>query len=159
MILGHFASSGGDDTYTVYHDHPSNPGLSCNCPGWSRQTHYRDCPAGRGYTCTCRARAAVGGRSTPEKDMRTCKHLREVQQRIVAAGGLAGALELVRRGITLGDDPEAAFVGTRWSRRPARQSAPARPARSIIRPAPPAPAARPARPQHDRALRIRDDDE
>jgi hypothetical protein len=70
--LAHFNSSSSDAVYTVATD---GTHLSCNCPGWTRQTHFFDCPqVVRGDACTCRASALRRG--AEDRTTRTCKHLR-----------------------------------------------------------------------------------
>lgn len=76
--------------------------ISCECPGWTRQSHLSTCTAMRGGTCSCRA-------STLPKTKRTCRHVREAWRRIGLAGGLAQTLLLAQRGITLSDSEEAAM--------------------------------------------------
>lgn len=74
--------------------------LSCSCNGWTRQVHTADCAAARGQRCTCR-------HSTAPKPMRTCRHLRETEAKIRAAGGLQAVLRLIERGVTLSDSDAA----------------------------------------------------
>lgn len=84
--------------------HTDGTQLTCQCPGWTRQTHYAPCPAIRGAKCTCRGVSPLYA-AGHAKDTRTCKHVREIQPRVDAAGGIAAAINLINIGVTLGDIP------------------------------------------------------
>lgn len=87
--LGGFESSSSPGVN--YHVSTDGENLSCDCPGWTNQTHYSDCPAViRGIKCTCRNRVALG---TAPKESRTCKHLREVAPWVAQNGGITATLE------------------------------------------------------------------
>lgn len=74
-----------------YHVSTDGESLSCDCPGWTNQTHYSDCPAViRGVKCTCRSR--VDYLNWP-KESRTCKHLREVAPWVELNGGITVVLQ------------------------------------------------------------------
>jgi hypothetical protein len=72
--------------------------LTCDCPSWTRRTHTATCREVRtAGACDCKG---IDG-AKPE---RTCKHIRGIQARVDAAGGLPQVLRLLRSGVTLSDD-------------------------------------------------------
>lgn len=102
--LARIPSSSSSATYEVATE---GTHLSCNCPGWTRQTHYHGCPAViGGGKCECRNPSWHSG----PKDARVCKHTREIQPFVTRVGGLACATELCRNGTDIryvgrGTDP------------------------------------------------------
>jgi hypothetical protein len=83
--------------------------LSCDCPGWTQQTHFRNCGVTTGAKCVCRNRQQILDQNTPRsqqppKDLRSCRHTREMTWQVARAGGINRALLLVASGTTLGEN-------------------------------------------------------
>lgn len=90
IAVGHFESNSRPGTFYDVIVNDDNE-LSCNCRGWTQQTHFPDCPAvEHGEKCTCRQRHHFNV-SLP-KNVRTCTHLRDVQEWIERSPGGLPAL-------------------------------------------------------------------
>jgi hypothetical protein len=109
VTLAEIPSSSGHGSYEIKTE---GTRLSCNCPGWTRQVHYPDCGAVRhGAPCNCRGRINVHERDRIE---RTCKHLRQVQPYVDAAGGVQHAITICATGRSI-LDWRAVFSGRQSS--------------------------------------------
>jgi hypothetical protein len=149
MTYTYLATFESDSAPGTYYDVKTDgEQLTCNCRGWTQQTHYRNCPMASGAKCTCRARVAAA-----PKDMRTCKHVRQVAPQVDALGGISAAVAAVaavRAGARLGPNGRSHYRGVVDSRpRPEPTS------NQPVQTATPAPTlARPIR-----AIRVREEDD